>query len=111
MAQIRSPTDVDRSELAPGVSAGQLGHGDALHAQHVQIAPDGAVPEHSHPHEQISFVTAGSIEMTIDGESAILEEGDTVVIPGEVTHGATTANDEPASLIDVFSPPREDLLS
>ncbi len=49
----------------------------------------------------------GLVTMTIAGESRRLGVGDTYVIPGGVPHGAETGP-EGATVIDVFSPPRED---
>lgn len=96
--------------MAPGVSAVQLGHGEKLHGQYVELEPEGVVERHDHPHEQITHVTGGKIVMTIGEEEHTLAAGDTVVIPGDVPHEAINETDGVASLIDVFSPPREDLL-
>jgi quercetin dioxygenase-like cupin family protein len=47
-------------------------------------------------------VLAGRAEVTAGGESALLEVGDTVVIPAEVWHGFTNAGDETLHVCAVF---------
>ena len=95
-------------EPAPGVLASQLGAGERVHGQHVHFEPDTAVDAHEHPHEQITYVLDGTVTMTIDGEDYDLSAGDSVIVPGGTPHAART--EEAAEVLDVFSPPREDLL-
>ncbi|HEY4026567.1 MAG TPA: cupin domain-containing protein [Candidatus Dormibacteraeota bacterium] len=73
----------------------------------VDLEPDLEVPEHHHPNEQVGMVLKGFVTMTVDGESRRLGVGETYVIPGNVPHGARTGP-EGASVLDVFSPIRED---
>ena len=110
MVDVVSAEDVESEEPIPGVVASQLVAGDEMNAQHVRIDPGtGAGEGHSHPHEQVTFVARGTPTMTIGGEEYELETGDTVLIPGGTTHAAANHGDEPAVLVDVFSPVREDL--
>jgi len=63
---------------------------------------------HSHPHEQMSYCLRGKLRFTVDGEQTILQAGETIRIPGGAAHGVTAL--EPSTLLDVFTPLREDLL-
>ncbi len=64
------------------------------------------VPIHTHPHEQVGYIAAGRVEMTIDGKKYELTKGDSYLAASNVPHGAYTL--EPTIIIDTFCPPRED---
>jgi quercetin dioxygenase-like cupin family protein len=70
------------------------------------VAEGAIMPEHSHLHEQVANVLKGTFELTINGETQLLNEGKIAVIPSNVKHGgrAITA----CELLDVFFPERED---
>jgi quercetin dioxygenase-like cupin family protein len=82
-------------------------HGERITFAVVDLDANRAIPEHRHANEQVGLVLKGSVTMTIGGESRRLEVGDTYVIPGDVPHGAETGP-EGASVLDVFTPTRED---
>jgi mannose-6-phosphate isomerase-like protein (cupin superfamily) len=69
--------------------------------------PHSIVPEHSHPHEQITLVTRGALQFSFAGETRVLCPGDGVCIPGNAVHSAIVL-DEPTEAIDAWNPPRED---
>lgn len=60
---------------------------------------------HSHPHLQITYVAEGAFEFTIDGETQIVEKGDSVLMPSGSVHGVKCL--EAGKLVDVFNPMRE----
>lgn len=64
------------------------------------------VAEHSHPHEQITYVVRGALDFTIDGEQRLLRAGEGACIPPNVPHSAVVM--EPSFVIDGWSPVRED---
>ncbi|MGH2475274.1 MAG: cupin domain-containing protein [Candidatus Limnocylindrales bacterium] len=73
----------------------------------VELAPGAVVPEHRHAHEQLGMCIEGSITFTIDGERRDLGPGGTWRIPGGTPH-SVEAGAEGATVIDVFSPARDD---
>ena len=73
----------------------------------VYFEPDGAVPPHSHPHEQMGLALEGSFELTIDGETRLVQEGDIWHIAPNVVHSARAVGEKAAAL-DIFIPSRED---
>jgi quercetin dioxygenase-like cupin family protein len=75
----------------------------------VRFTAGAAGYEHSHVHEQISYCVAGRFEYSLDGRTHLLAEGESIYVPSNARHGAKAL--EPGSLIDVFTPVREDLLS
>lgn len=63
---------------------------------------------HHHVHVQSTYVLSGKFRFTIDGSDHQLGVGDSVVIPGNAVHGCVAL--EAGSLIDTFTPRREDFL-
>lgn len=86
-----------------------LQSGDKSMMVKVDFLSGAVAPVHSHPHEQLTYVAAGAVRLTVDGVERVLRQGETVLLPGNSPHGVTT--DEPCTLIDIFSPPREDFLA
>ncbi|HKW77639.1 MAG TPA: cupin domain-containing protein [Candidatus Limnocylindria bacterium] len=67
------------------------------------------VETHKHDVEQLGIVVKGSLAMVIAGEQRILTPGDTYRIPAGTAHGARVF-EEPTQVIDVYAPPRKDLV-
>lgn len=63
---------------------------------------------HSHPHRQVSYIERGSFEVEIDGVKTVLRQGDSYFVPPNLIHGVVAL--EESSLIDVFTPLRQDFL-
>jgi len=72
-------TNLQREDLsAPGREAIQV---------LVEFAPDASFPAHSHPGEELVFVTEGSLEYAIAGRPPVtLEAGDVLFIPAGAVH-------------------------
>ncbi|MEO7265723.1 MAG: cupin domain-containing protein [Ferruginibacter sp.] len=64
---------------------------------------------HQHPHTQITHIEKGVFEVSIADEKKILKAGDGFYVPPNAIHGAVCI--EAGTLIDVFSPMREDFLN
>lgn len=73
----------------------------------VKLDPGAGVPQHSHVHEQIGVITAGSLQVTVDGETRSLAEGEAYLVSSHVPHEAV-AGPEGAELVETFVPVRED---
>jgi quercetin dioxygenase-like cupin family protein len=84
-----------------------------IHCTNVTIAyweveAGAELPEHVHPHEQVTNVIEGQFRMTIDGEDHLLGPGFVAAIAPDVPHAGVALT--PCRLIDVFYPVREDYL-
>lgn len=97
--------DITSREIVPGF-LGRFVHSDHLTVSYWEVTAGAALPEHAHPHEQVTCVLEGRFEMTVGGETRIVEAGTVAVIPGDVSHSgkALTA----CRIMDVFYPVRED---
>lgn len=92
-------------ELAPGLT-GYYAHGASMTMGIVQIKAGSNLPVHQHPHEQITYILSGHLDMTIGGTLCSLTAGMYYIIPSDVPHGAVAITD--CEVLDVFHPVRED---
>lgn len=63
---------------------------------------------HHHPHVQSTYVNSGKFLFHVNGEDFELNQGDSLIIPGNAVHGCHCL--EAGELIDTFSPRRDDFL-
>ncbi|WP_421663773.1 cupin domain-containing protein [Lysinibacillus telephonicus] len=92
-----------------GVKRKLLGYGGRLMMTEVTFEKDAVGSVHSHPHEQVSYITRGSFEFNLDGDVQIVRQGDSIYIPSGIRHGVKALEDE-STILDVFTPQREDFL-
>lgn len=83
----------------------------AIHGQQMTVvlweAPAGAtIDVHSHPAEQLFYVLAGEIEVTVAGETGVAGPGEYLLIPPHAVHSARVVS--ALRLLDVSSPVRPD---
>lgn len=104
-----APTGWKPVQVNPKFRRQILQSGEKTMLVRVEFEAGAVAPVHSHPHEQLTYVASGAIRLSIEGVEHTLRAGDTMLIRGGVHHGAMT--DEPAVVIDMFSPPREDFLA
>ena len=63
---------------------------------------------HTHPHVQSTYVCSGAFRFTIDGVAVQVGAGDSIAFPPDIPHGTLCL--KAGTLIDVFSPIREDFI-
>jgi quercetin dioxygenase-like cupin family protein len=63
---------------------------------------------HSHPHDQMVYVISGRLHFACGDQEFDVGPGDSFVIKGGLEHAARAL--EPAVVLDVFTPYREDYL-
>ena len=98
-------SDVEEREIVKGFRARFVHTGLMTHA-YWSVTAGALLPEHAHPHEQVTNVIRGRFEMTVDGETQTVEAGTAVVIPSGAKHRGRAVTD--CFILDVFSPVRED---
>ena len=97
--------DIATKEVAPGFFS-KLIHTDTNTINFIEVAAGSSIGLHQHIHQQCSFAIEGKFEMTVNGDTQILEPGFFCIIPSNALHGGTALTD--CKLIDIFSPVRED---
>lgn len=95
--------------LGGGTERRILAYEDQLMAVEVSFEAGAEGAPHSHPHTQLSYVLSGSFRYAVEDESVILNPGDSIVVPGGLTHGTVCM--EKGVLLDVFTPKRDDFLN
>ncbi len=92
-------------EIIEGYTAKTI-HTGTMSLVYWTVLAGAEMPIHTHLHEQVAHVIKGSFELTVDGETRLLEPGIVAVIPPHVQHGGRAITD--CWLLDVFNPERDD---
>ena len=93
-------------EVAPGCRL-RTPHGQNLMLSYLEMDAGAEVPLHHHPHEQGGILLRGKLQLTIGNETRLVEPGAMFLIGPNIPHRAV-AVDGPVTVLDVFSPIRED---
>jgi quercetin dioxygenase-like cupin family protein len=99
-------SDLSEAEMMPGVTRRAV-FLENLMLTFFDFSPGSVVPEHHHPHEQITYVLEGALEFHLDGEVRVLRAGEGACCPPHASHKAVVL-DEPTRVLDAWHPPRED---
>jgi quercetin dioxygenase-like cupin family protein len=97
--------DLPERTIVPGTRA-RFVHSGRMTTAYWTFEPGAILPDHSHPHEQVTNVLEGEFEMTVAGEVRRIGPGDVAVIPPGVPHSGKALT--LCRFIDVFCPVRED---
>ena len=96
------------NDLGGGVSRRVLAHTEQLMIVEVNFEVGGVGSVHTHPHYQNTYVQSGRFRFTVDGEPVEVGPGDTLAFPSNIPHGTLCL--EAGTLLDIFTPMREDFL-
>jgi quercetin dioxygenase-like cupin family protein len=98
------------TELGDGIRRKIVAHTPQLMSVLVQFDKGAVGTAHAHDvHDQIDYVVSGSFEAEIGGQKRVLRAGDAFVAPHLTQHGVV-ALEAGSTLLDQFSPRREDYL-
>ena len=100
--------DIPWEQVDAGVKRKIMAWDENLMLVKVDFEKGGVGTLHNHYHSQISHVESGVFEVEIGGVKKVLTAGDAFIIPSNLMHGAVCL--EAGTLIDVFSPMREDFI-
>jgi quercetin dioxygenase-like cupin family protein len=98
------------TEIVEGTVERVIYTSTSLQVIEYHFPPNKRFAAHKHDdNEQMGYVVSGHVEFVVGGEERVLGPGDFYHAIIGVMHGARTL-DEPAVLVDVFAPPRKDIL-
>lgn len=106
MTNLADLKDIAPKAIWDGIAARIL-QGERISMAVVELAPDGMVPEHQHPHEQMGIVLEGSVTFRVGDETRRLGPGGTWRITGDTPH-EVHAGARGAVVVDIFTPVRAD---
>ena len=101
--------DVPPIELGPGAKA-NLVCAERMTVSFITQEANCHFHPHHHEPEEIVIVLEGERDEIVDGRLYRIQEGDVLTIASDVEHGSYTY-DEGCKVIEVFSPPRNDLVA
>ncbi len=105
---ISSQSEGSFTLMLEGVRRKNLVHGDKTILCKFELDKGAELPLHSHPFEQTGYLLAGKMLFSIDGNEHEMKAGDSWCIKADVKHGVKVLED--VSLIELFSPVRDDFL-
>jgi quercetin dioxygenase-like cupin family protein len=95
-------------DIAPGIKRRTIAAGATMYQMRAELSAGSRMPEHTHPQEQIAHVIKGKMNLIVAGVPHELATGDAFYLASNVPHGVETIED--TTVIDTFSPPREEYL-
>jgi quercetin dioxygenase-like cupin family protein len=98
-------SDMDWKEIVPGFK-GRFVHSENMTFVYWDIEAGALLPEHSHPHEQVTSGIEGELDLTVDGEIKKIGPGTVIIVPPNAVHSGKALTN--CRIIDVFYPVRED---
>lgn len=102
-------SDVAIEDLGNGITRQILSYGPDIMTCRLRFEAGSAGDIHDHFHSQTTYIESGRFLAHIDGEEREIGAGDSVYITPHARHGITCV--EAGSLLDSFSPARQDFLT
>ncbi|MCA0240093.1 MAG: cupin domain-containing protein [Proteobacteria bacterium] len=69
----------------------------------VEVAAGARAGRHTHPGDEISYITEGEVELLVEGQPArVVKAGESFVIPAGVVHDAHNSSNAPVRLVGVY---------
>jgi len=101
--------DVPLVELGPG-SHSHIVSAENITVSFLTMAPNSYFAPHCHESEQIMTVVDGECDEIVEGKLYHLKKDDVLILPSNMEHGAYIS-DKGCKAIDIFSPPRKDIVA
>jgi quercetin dioxygenase-like cupin family protein len=96
-------------DICAGIKRRTITTGTSMYQMLAQLDAGSRMPEHKHPQEQIVHILKGRMRLIVEGVPHELMVGESFYLASNVPHGVETIDE--TTVLDTFSPPREDLLA
>jgi len=100
--------DVIAKEVSPGIFRKILTYNNELMVCEFFIKKGAVLNEHHHINLQNTYVISGKLEFSVDGETRVVTDGDSILMEADALHSVVGLED--TRVIDVFSPMRKDFI-
>ena len=100
--------DTVLQDLGDGVTRRILSYNEDIMMVEVSFQKGSVGSVHTHLHTQATYVLKGSFCFTINGVEVVVNQGDTLHFNSNEPHGTVCL--EEGTLLDVFTPMREDFV-
>lgn len=104
-----TPNENPWIEICPGIRRRTIAHGASMYQMLAELEAGSRMPAHQHPQEQIVHLLTGRARLMVEGVPHEMRAGDSFYLASNVSHGIETL--EATTVLDTFSPPREDYLA
>lgn len=105
-------SDIPEEQLNPSITRQFVTGTETMFAR-LELRKGCVVPRHTHPNEQITYITQGALRFLLGDEASPVEKivraNELLVIPANLPHSAEALED--TIDFDVFAPPRQDWLT
>lgn len=106
--EVKKANGVKWEDLGNGVKRRVLAYTQDIMVVEAAFQEGGVGAPHSHPQAQCTYILSGTFVFTCDSENYTVSAGDSLAFERNETHGCICRSE--GTLIDVFSPMREDFL-
>ncbi|MDY5931091.1 MAG: cupin domain-containing protein [Candidatus Ornithospirochaeta sp.] len=101
-------SEIEAKKADDGITRKVLAHNKNLMVCELHFQKGAVGKLHEHFHEQCSYIISGKFEMEIGGKKVVLGPGDSTYKQPGIVHGGVCL--EEGTLLDIFTPEREDFL-
>ena len=98
---------VAKKEIVPGYDA-KFVHSKNMTIAYWEVKAGSKLSSHSHVHEQVSQVTEGEFELTVEDKVYVLKPGKIAIIPSNTMHSGVAITN--CKITDTFYPLRKDYM-
>ena len=97
---------IEQKKFSKGIYS-KIVHSENMTIIYWDIKAESVLTEHSHPNEQITQLTSGKFELTVENNKHRLYKNEIIIIPENIKHSGKALTD--CTITDIFYPVRKDL--